>query len=66
MSDNNWNKIETAPKDGTVLLLHNFEAWRGPIRGYWEDEWVAETRPFTLGPHEIPDPTHWLPISGER
>lgn len=52
-----WNAIATAPKDGAVLLLHNSDEWSAPIRGYWDGgEWVAETRPMTLGPGYIADP----------
>lgn len=62
-----WNTIATAPKDGTVILMHNPEEWGGPIRGYWDGhEWAAETRPMTLGPSRITDPTHWLPVAGHR
>lgn len=60
-----WNGIDTAPKDGTVLLLHNVIEWSNPIRGYWNSdiqEWSAETMPMVLGPGDIPDPTHWLPV----
>ena len=53
-----WQPIETAPKDGTRVLLHyvhkNFTkigAWDAGCRYWSADQWF----------HERP-PTHWMPL----
>jgi len=67
-----WQPIETAPKDGTVLILaahdiHGHSDPGGPRRivrsAYWDDylcsgrgEWSASA--FTT---HYP-PTHWMPL----
>lgn len=61
-----WQQIETAPKDGTVLLLNgDHESY--PMKGYFdpcEEEWLALDRRWVLGPAiEIPDPTSWQPAA---
>lgn len=58
MTDTGWQPIETAPRDGTrVLLMWMKEAVCGEYRkGRWE---------LVVGGHErslILTPTHWLPI----
>ena len=63
-----WNQISSAPTDGTILLLHNPQEWKLPMRGYWDKRiagWSAEFRGLTLGDGTIPDPTHWLPVTQE-
>lgn len=62
MSD--WQPIETAPKDGTVVEL-NGEHRLYPMRGLWaHGEWRAEQMSYTLGPARlVPDPTHWTPLN---
>ncbi len=55
-----WQPIETAPKDGTAIDLNGpHESY--PMRGKWDGrEWVAERMTYRLAPATfIPDPTHW-------
>ena len=58
-----WQPIETAPKDGTVVLL---AGCRKPVAAAWlEDEidyWHVDDNkrgPFAL---RGPGPTHWMPF----
>jgi hypothetical protein len=64
-----WQPIETAPKDGTVVLVNDYEAQEGAayVMAYWqsgsdwsgwayEDEMLNDAQP--LGP----SPTHWFLI----
>lgn len=65
-----WQPIETAPKDGTDILLY-FGAW-GWIRGNWDSQlhhgkpkpyWTNDRLRY-LGVTETRanQPTHWMPI----
>ncbi len=63
-----WQPIETAPKDGTpVLLLYDQEA----IQGHWSetDTHGGEWKPIWLSVHgcgccgsDDKPPTHWMPL----
>ena len=59
-----WQPIETAPKDGTVVLLWvdnypEFGSYSAPFfegdEGYWQER--SECVPLT-----DPEPTHWARI----
>jgi len=66
MSKSDWQPIETAPKDGTEILV-----WRKPIRvvAQWvkkdqsfgvEDSWTFLTE--AEGYDSDYRPTHWMPL----
>ena len=64
--DNGWLPIETAPKDGSRILLgyeesHSEEGyWQGdPTKNYWgKTGWLAaDEDPLTTHPSH---PTHWM------
>jgi hypothetical protein len=54
-----WRPIETAPKDGTLILA----SWAGsalhPIISRWLKNGQAWTHPFNK---PVNSPTHWLPL----
>lgn len=53
-----WKPIETAPKDGTHVLLFRPEI---NFVGYWSGTrraWIASTHSYPAGPA----PTHWMPL----
>lgn len=64
-----WQPIETAPKDGTTLLL-NGPHTEYPMLGYYDlcdGGWVATNPRWVLGPEvHIPDPTQWRPAPEAR
>jgi hypothetical protein len=53
-----WQPIETAPKDGTPILLRRVNAKGVPcfyVAWHFMGEW-------TTGTHTVFDPTHYMPI----
>lgn len=57
MSD--WQPIETAPKDGTRVLVADEDVWMAVAR-YWpcNSYWIEDAASgMKLNP-----PTHWLPL----
>lgn len=64
-----WRPIETAPKDGTVVLLfkHSMDF---KIRGYgyWEggdafvSGWISKGFDETFGNLGLGNPSHWMPL----
>lgn len=65
-----WRPIETAPKDGTpVLVARNLDDWWGWNVGWatWEGEgyvsgWVSRGFGETPGNLGLAHPTHWMPL----
>ena len=59
-----WQPIETAPKDGTIILL--FGGAYHPFPGYWELRRFNPTRPWVSVVNESRlyehVPTHWMPL----
>lgn len=72
-----WQPIETAPKDGTRLLLWD-PGREVAVSGYWHDEpevstptvwepgwawWVSDSDVlmWDSGPHDAP--SHWMPFN---
>lgn len=54
-----WQPIETAPRDGTRILLFR-EGWHVNCAvGYWRIDW-HEFAP--VGGECFPQPTHWMPL----
>jgi hypothetical protein len=54
-----WQSIETAPQDGTPILL-GFPGNAHALVGHWEwPLWGEFTRDFGFDPFEI-QPTHWM------
>lgn len=64
-----WRPIETAPKDGTKILLakivghpdHDTALWWA-CRGYWSSKWNNWND--GVEPCGLAGPTHWLPANG--
>jgi hypothetical protein len=57
-----WQAIDTAPKDGTIVLAYNA---RGIMTAYWGRS-NPLNRAAWLGGHcgidHIDQPTHWMPL----
>lgn len=56
-----WQPIETAPQDGTEVLLHCAE---GDINvAYWDGTWWADTiEGGDVTRRGSGEPTHWMPL----
>jgi hypothetical protein len=63
-----WQPIETAPKDGTEVLIFDANAKKGyvgdtPNVAYWDDSreagWWGSYETEQTRPHT---PTHWMPL----
>jgi len=53
-----WQPIDTAPKDGTRILLWN-EIWEAPSTGqYYFEGWRID---FSVPPFKY-QPTHWMQL----
>lgn len=73
-----WQPIETAPKDGTVILVTvgTCFGWSNIGSAYWEDcgdgieGWVSRglLRDFNGGYNDLGlgNPTHWKPLPKEK
>ncbi len=65
---NGWQPIETAPKDGTTILL-NYSGMKAIRLGWWDDDRFAKKpHPFFAWPNcskasaRGNPPTHWMPL----
>lgn len=54
-----WQPIETAPRDGTRVLLFRGEWMESMGIGYWSNDWMEFTM---VGGECFPGPTHWMPL----
>lgn len=67
---NGWRSIETAPKDGTRILLgkivghpdHPTALWWATM-GYWSDRWNNWND--GIEPSGLADPTHWMHLDAK-
>lgn len=70
-----WKPIDTAPRDGTLILL-NGGVLREPATGQWnDDKYATNPKPFfshdrvrSTGVIETREnqPTHWMPLPSEE
>lgn len=62
----NWQPIETAPKDGTRILVTRFPATsKPPINiAWWSEKRLRRgCYPWRITCKSLPyDPTHWMPL----
>lgn len=54
----NWQPIETAPKDGTRVLLYRAEYAESMAIGYYDSEWACWN---AIGGFEF-SASHWMPL----
>lgn len=56
-----WQPIETAPRDGTTVLLYA-PGWDSPKTGwtYGKDDW--QDCPYSRSGDESYQPTNWMPL----
>jgi len=71
-----WQPIESAPKDGTEILLYRPSDcdWARVVVGLWEDDryavkpkpyWRHGKQHFTgIREARVYQPTHWMPLPG--
>lgn len=62
-----WEPIETAPKDGTKIVLYGYPDYQEFIGYYhkiydrWEPQWL-ECHGCGCCAGRYPKPTHWFPL----
>ena len=56
-----WQPIETAPKDGSEILLHCSGVLSDTGLCYWRNDHVMQGWTWGLG-HAFKNPTHWMPL----
>ena len=61
-----WKPIETAPKDGTRVLLSNANGtWMGEFKEQFKDDrpWFSVLlNHWHMSPYCSTEPTHWQPL----
>lgn len=60
-----WQTIDTAPKDGTeILLYYDQEGFMGCVQGWWfsSPKEINDGWEFEWGFIGDPGPTHWMPL----
>lgn len=58
-----WQPIESAPKDGESVILH--EPHEEPTVGWWSryrHKWVALRSGYDENIDDNTKPTHWMPL----
>ncbi len=56
-----WRTMESAPRDGTLVLAHHPE-WRRPYLCEWDAAWNNWWTEGGHGHAPKPQPTHWMPL----
>ena len=59
-----WKPIETAPKDGTIILVGVWDYGPDIASASWNGKfWDMELYGYQYcGDPEFSDPTHWMPL----
>lgn len=57
-----WQPIETAPKDGTDILLHVVYGQSEILIGYFYSGDAAHHGFYEIDGDDINNPTHWMPL----
>ena len=58
-----WQPIETAPRDGTRVILAALDEFYVRVaEGYFDDEWFWSTDSYRELGREGISPTHWMPL----
>lgn len=52
-----WQSIETAPEDGTIVIIYEEGKAVSAFYDSSTKQWVE-----TMDYYEVPDPTHWMPL----
>lgn len=55
-----WQPIETAPKDSTLILLRGKENRHAD--GYWQPTTISTGAEHWVWPYINREPTHWMPL----
>lgn len=55
----NWMPIETAPRDGTRILMFRYGWAESMAVGYWDSTWSAFC---PVGGSFFQGATHWMPL----
>ena len=57
-----WQPIETAPKDGTEILVYGSWYPHGKWKGMTLASWLPNEEMWTFDGDLMHDVTHWMPL----
>lgn len=62
-----WHPIETAPKDGRLILLYPSRCWCDDVNsdcevGYWDHDFETWAAATSTRAEDYHGPTHWMPL----
>lgn len=57
-----WQPIETAPKDGRLLLVFDRSGRGSMVAWYDLGSWQSHELDSPWGGNYCPTPTHWMPL----
>jgi hypothetical protein len=67
MEETGWKPIDTAPRDGTGIILYSDGECAPPVIAQWDDmwtdgAWIVQHGSASIRLSWVFNPTHWMPL----